>query len=171
MVSCRWTRRCGRSVNFTSGTLDPNRRNEVIETLALLAVPDQNCFTWSSASVSLITRKDDSHGFIDPSKSFSLSVSRYLGPTDNKGTDQTPNTNADSKGRRNRPPVRETVSMNTDDRQPQAPESYLTFWEPQLDSAPPSAPLPNLPGETKDAYQEFMNLTEETPVTVNVKRL
>ena len=61
--------------------------------------------------------------------------------------------------------------MSNDKRESQAPESYLTFWEPiVVDSAPP-APVPTATGEIKDAYQEFVNVTENTPVTLHVERI
>ena len=53
--------------------------------------------------------------------------------------------------------------MTPNTREPQAPESYATFWEP-LAAAPP-APAPAVtPDAAKDAYLEFVNVTEETPL-------
>jgi hypothetical protein len=54
--------------------------------------------------------------------------------------------------------------MNNNARAPQAPESYATFWEPvAADAAPGPAPAPAAPGEAKDAYLEFTNVTEGIP--------
>jgi hypothetical protein len=64
--------------------------------------------------------------------------------------------------------------MNDDNREPQAPESYPTFWEPIVVDPPPPPPAPGPtkpPGEAKDAYQEFTNVTEDTPVTLHVERI
>lgn len=50
--------------------------------------------------------------------------------------------------------------MNAPTRDVPAPESYATFWEPipvDVPAAPPSDP--------KDAYQDFVNSTEDTPVS------
>jgi hypothetical protein len=52
--------------------------------------------------------------------------------------------------------------MNTD-TQAQAPESYATFWEPVATGAPSSPPVLTAPADAKDAYQEFVNVTEEVP--------
>jgi hypothetical protein len=60
--------------------------------------------------------------------------------------------------------------MNPTTREPQAPESYATFWTPTKSepvatdpagSTPrePAAPTP----EATDAYSEFVNVTEDTP--------
>jgi hypothetical protein len=49
--------------------------------------------------------------------------------------------------------------MNTDARTQQAPESYATFWEP-LPAVNPPAPSPAASGDAKDAYLEFVNVTE-----------
>ena len=52
--------------------------------------------------------------------------------------------------------------MKPNTREPQAPESYATFWEPL---AAPSAPAPTAaPDAAKDAYLEFVDVTEETPL-------
>lgn len=50
--------------------------------------------------------------------------------------------------------------MNVDARQAQAPESYATFWEPVAIAAPPAPPAHTPPADAKDAYQEFVNVTE-----------
>ena len=60
--------------------------------------------------------------------------------------------------------------MKDDTCEHQAPESYLTFWEPIVVDAP-SAPFSSTPGETRDAYQEFVNVTEDTPVALHVERI
>ncbi len=57
--------------------------------------------------------------------------------------------------------------MNATTREPQATESYATFWEPLAPNAPP-APAVAAPAEAKaavapDAYQEFTELTEGVP--------
>jgi len=57
----------------------------------------------------------------------------------------------------------ENEPMQPNTREPQAPESYATFWEPL--AAPPTTPAPAAPADaTKDAYAEFVNVTEGTPV-------
>jgi hypothetical protein len=52
--------------------------------------------------------------------------------------------------------------MNSDTREPQAPESYATFWQPLPADAPAPAPTPvaDTPADAKDAYLEFVNVTE-----------
>jgi hypothetical protein len=59
-------------------------------------------------------------------------------------------------------------------RPPQAPESYGTFWHPVATDAPSpegrsegSAPRPN---PVKDAYLEFVNVTEDVPAAARVER-
>jgi hypothetical protein len=49
----------------------------------------------------------------------------------------------------------------THTRVPQAPESYATFWEPVGNDSSPSAPLAS--AEPKDAYQLFVDITEDSP--------
>ncbi len=53
--------------------------------------------------------------------------------------------------------------MNAETRE-QAPESYATFWEPLAATPTPSAPSASTPATTstdaKDAYLEFVNVTE-----------
>ena len=51
--------------------------------------------------------------------------------------------------------------MNTDTRAVQAPESYATFWEPVAGDAPPVPPALTPPADAKDAYLEFVNVTED----------
>jgi hypothetical protein len=66
--------------------------------------------------------------------------------------------------------------MTSPTRQPQAPESYATFWEPLATDTPP-APTSN-PGSnsgansaaTKDAYLEFVNVTEGTLIPLRADR-
>ena len=54
--------------------------------------------------------------------------------------------------------------MNTNTRQAQAPESYATFWEPVAPDVPPAPPVPAPPTtDAKDAYLEFVNVTEDVP--------
>jgi hypothetical protein len=54
--------------------------------------------------------------------------------------------------------------MQTHTRAPQAPESYDTFWEPVgSDPAPAAAPLAAAVAEPPDAYQQFVDVTEDTP--------
>lgn len=50
--------------------------------------------------------------------------------------------------------------MNVDTREAQAPESYATFWEP-VAIVPPAPPAPAPPADVKDAYLEFVNVTED----------
>ena len=61
--------------------------------------------------------------------------------------------------------------MKDDNREPQAPESYLTFWEPIVVDAAPPAPAPGTPGQARDAYQEFVNVAEDAPVSLQVERI
>lgn len=58
--------------------------------------------------------------------------------------------------------------MTTDTREPLALESYATFWEP-LPADASSAPA--LPVSAKDAYQEFVNVTDDTPVVRRAERV
>ena len=51
--------------------------------------------------------------------------------------------------------------MNVDTREVQAPESYATFWEPVAIAAPPVPPAHTPPADAKDAYLEFVNVTED----------
>lgn len=51
--------------------------------------------------------------------------------------------------------------MNTDTRAVPAPESYATFWEPVAGDAPPAPPALPQPADQKDAYLEFVNVTED----------
>lgn len=46
-------------------------------------------------------------------------------------------------------------------RAPQAPESYATFWEP-VGSEPAPAPLAATAAEPMDAYQQFVDITEDS---------
>ncbi|HEY1190510.1 MAG TPA: hypothetical protein VGE74_22950 [Gemmata sp.] len=58
--------------------------------------------------------------------------------------------------------------MNFTTREVTAPESYATFWEPiVIDSPRPPAPA----GDTSDAYQDFVNSTEDTPVSLQVQQI
>ncbi|MBP3960088.1 hypothetical protein J8F10_33095 [Gemmata sp. G18] len=58
--------------------------------------------------------------------------------------------------------------MNLDTREPQAPESYATFWEPIV----VDPPLPVAGGrDPRDAYQDFVNVTEDVPVTLHVEQI
>jgi hypothetical protein len=54
--------------------------------------------------------------------------------------------------------------MKTDSHQQPALESYATFWEPiateSLTAAPPTNGPANASAEAKDAYLEFVNITE-----------
>ncbi len=61
--------------------------------------------------------------------------------------------------------------MNTNNRGPQSPESYSTFWEP-IAAPPAPAPAALAPAtvtpataaeEPKDAYLEFTEVTEGVP--------
>jgi hypothetical protein len=61
--------------------------------------------------------------------------------------------------------------MNTPPRQPQAPESYATFWEP-VAVAPAPGGAPNVgdapvagDAGASDAYLQFVNVTEGAPIT------
>jgi len=66
------------------------------------------------------------------------------------------------------PPAEES-RMTTDTRAPQAPESYATFWEPiALDR--PQAPVP-AGNDPRDAYQDFVNMTEDSPVALRAERI
>lgn len=55
--------------------------------------------------------------------------------------------------------------MTTDTREPNAPESYATFWAPVPADARPA------PAPTNDAYQEFVNVTEDAPILLRVERV
>ena len=57
--------------------------------------------------------------------------------------------------------------MQSEPREPQAPESYQTFWEPIAVDAPPVAPPP---AQHTDAYQEFVNVTEGVSLASHVER-
>ncbi len=61
--------------------------------------------------------------------------------------------------------------MTADTHEPQSPESYATFWEPiALDS--PQVPAPTLTGsDPRDAYQDFVNVTEDVSVALRVERV
>jgi hypothetical protein len=50
----------------------------------------------------------------------------------------------------------------THTRAPQAPESYATFWEPVGNDPSPAAQLVAT-AEPKDAYQQFVDVTEDSP--------
>lgn len=54
--------------------------------------------------------------------------------------------------------------MNTTTREPNAPESYATFWEP----AAAASPAPAV--SAKDAYQEFVNMAEDVPAAARAER-
>jgi len=58
--------------------------------------------------------------------------------------------------------------MNTTRAVP-APESYATFWEPTAVDAPPAPPA-RKPADAKDAYVEFVNLTEAEATAPRVER-
>jgi hypothetical protein len=45
---------------------------------------------------------------------------------------------------------------------PQAPESYATFWEPVAGDQAPTAQHVAA-AEPKDAYQQFVDITEDSP--------
>lgn len=55
----------------------------------------------------------------------------------------------------------------TDTREPKAPESYATFWEPVRLNVPAALRA----AEPRDAYQDFVNVTEDNSVTVQRDRL
>jgi hypothetical protein len=63
--------------------------------------------------------------------------------------------------------------MSVATREPQAPESYATFWEP-VGTGTPAGPSPDgravaAPEEAKDAYLEFANVTEGPSVVARIK--
>lgn len=59
--------------------------------------------------------------------------------------------------------------MTTTTREPQATESYATFWQPL--AAPTATPAPTTASaEAKDAYLEFTNVTEGAPGTNRPER-
>ena len=58
--------------------------------------------------------------------------------------------------------------MNTETREPTAPESYATFWVPLPVDAPPT-PAPA--ASAKDAYQEFVNVAEDAPAALRAGRV
>jgi len=60
--------------------------------------------------------------------------------------------------------------MNTDIRKPQALESYATFWEPVADEPTPTATNPSDSVEVKDAYSEFVNVTEGVAASLPAER-
>jgi hypothetical protein len=49
----------------------------------------------------------------------------------------------------------------THTRAPQAPESYATFWEPVGNE--PSAAQLVAAAQPQDAYQQFVDITEDAP--------
>ncbi|AMV24858.1 hypothetical protein VT84_10705 [Gemmata sp. SH-PL17] len=57
--------------------------------------------------------------------------------------------------------------MNLDNREPMAAESYATFWEPIM----VDPPQPALGRDPKDAYQDFVNVTEDVHVTLHVEQI
>ncbi len=57
--------------------------------------------------------------------------------------------------------------MTTDDRDPRSPESYATFWEPITLHPQPEPVVSN----SKDAYQDFVNVTEDAPVILRVEQI
>jgi hypothetical protein len=57
--------------------------------------------------------------------------------------------------------------MNATAFTPAAPESYATFWEP---ATVPAATPTFTPVEAKDAYQEFVNVTEDEPTAPRPER-
>ncbi|MDY3560439.1 hypothetical protein R5W23_001673 [Gemmata sp. JC673] len=59
--------------------------------------------------------------------------------------------------------------MNSTTRDVPAPESYATFWEPIPVDAPVTAHAPA--SEPKDAYQDFVNSTEDAPVSLQVSQI
>jgi hypothetical protein len=64
--------------------------------------------------------------------------------------------------------------MSVATREPQAPESYATFWEPIDIGVPTGAPAPPTAAtpdeaEAKDAYLEFVNVAEGVPAPPRVK--
>ena len=61
--------------------------------------------------------------------------------------------------------------MTPNTREPQAPESYATFWEPLAAGTPPAPPAPATdPDAAKDAYLEFVNVTEDTQIPLRTDR-
>ncbi|AWM37769.1 hypothetical protein GobsT_42140 [Gemmata obscuriglobus] len=59
--------------------------------------------------------------------------------------------------------------MNSATRDVPAPESYATFWEPIPVDTPPVVHTPAR--EPKDAYQDFVNITEDAPVSLQVSQI
>lgn len=51
----------------------------------------------------------------------------------------------------------------THTRAPQAPESYATFWEPVGSDPAPAAQFAATAAEPLDAYQQFVNVAEDSP--------
>lgn len=61
--------------------------------------------------------------------------------------------------------------MKTDIRKPQAPESYATFWESiASEPAAPVATATANSADARDAYSEFVNVTEGAPEPVHASR-
>ena len=62
--------------------------------------------------------------------------------------------------------------MNTTNRAVPAPESYATFWEPVATDAPiaTDAPPARKPADAKDAYLEFVDVTEAEATAPRVER-
>ena len=58
--------------------------------------------------------------------------------------------------------------MNITPRDPQAPESYATFWEPIVIDLPR---VPNPSADPRDAYQDFINVTEDAPSSLRVEQI
>lgn len=57
--------------------------------------------------------------------------------------------------------------MSTNIRDPQAPESYATFWEP-IALNTPHAPVGSDP---KDAYLDFVSITEDVSASLQVEQI
>jgi len=62
--------------------------------------------------------------------------------------------------------------MKTATRNPQSPESYGTFWEPLPIEVTPPTPVATAAdsAEAKDAYLEFVNVTEDSPASLRADR-
>lgn len=59
--------------------------------------------------------------------------------------------------------------MNATTRAVPAPESYATFWEPIPVDVPAAPPVADR--DPTDAYQDFVNSTEDAPVSLQVAQI
>jgi hypothetical protein len=61
--------------------------------------------------------------------------------------------------------------MTPNNAAPQALESYATFWEPSAAAPVPAERPAPIPAAAKDAYQEFVNVTEGAPAPARAEHV